>query len=291
MITKTVFKTRVEWLEYRGKDFKIGGSDIGTILGLDPFKTPYQFWYDYKNHLQVNPEQSQLYRGLFMEDGVAKWFEQESGEKVIKRSDEISVFHNSKYPDYFQVAPDRELFKNGRKTRPLLECKDTRLNILSLEDIKTESPQWYAQGQYQLGLMERDEFFLAINTGNKELLYTRFSFDQEYFNNIITYVSEWVNKYIFGDEMPPLTTVNDMAIAYPVSESKEIVIGTSLKEQIVELWKKKQAIKSLQKEEEVLKNKIVVEFKECDTMIYEGLPIATYKTNKNGNRILQIKIN
>lgn len=35
-------KDRAEWLEYR-KD-GIGSSEVATILGLNPWETPYQLW-------------------------------------------------------------------------------------------------------------------------------------------------------------------------------------------------------------------------------------------------------
>ena len=35
-------KDRNEWLEYRKSG--IGSSEVATILGLNPFETPYQLW-------------------------------------------------------------------------------------------------------------------------------------------------------------------------------------------------------------------------------------------------------
>ena len=36
------YKSREEWLQNRSKG--IGASEAGTVLGLNPWETPYQLW-------------------------------------------------------------------------------------------------------------------------------------------------------------------------------------------------------------------------------------------------------
>lgn len=287
MITKTVYKNRTEWLADRNKGFIVGGSNIGIILGLDPHTTPYQLWYKYKNN-EIAETSQRMFRGQFMEDAIAVWFENETGFKVVKKSAEIAVFKNDKYPTYMQVSPDRELFAHGAKSRPLVEIKDTAYRV-DIKNPDTLPKTWYLQVQYQMGMMERDLCYLVINDGNKALQYHPFEFDKEFFDEMIRKVIEWIDRYIIGDEIPPIMTAEDIAIAFPESMRQEKTVGTSFKETVFDpLMLKKEAAKRLDAEIEQLANRVKVEFEENDTIVYEGVMLATYKTNAKGIRTLKM---
>jgi putative phage-type endonuclease len=287
MTTKKVYKTREEWLADRNKGFIVGGSNIGIILGLDWHTTPYQLWYRHKNGEQDDTSQ-RMYRGQFMENAIAGWFENETGFKVVKKSAEISVFKNDKYPDYMQVSPDRELFAHGAKSRPLVEIKDTAYRI-DIANPETLPKSWYAQLQYQMGMMERELCYLVINDGNKNLQYHPFEFDPEFFYLMIKQVREWVERYIIGDEIPPITTPEDIAIAFPRSQPVEVQVGTTFKTDVYDqLAVKKEAAKRLDGEIEKLSNRMKCTFEAADTLVYEGMILATYKTNAKGVRTLKM---
>ena len=135
MITRTTYKTRQEWLHARNDTPVIGSSDAGTIMGLNPYMTPYQYWRVKKMEtLETAAEEDNdsMIRGRFKEDAIARMFEQVTGEKIVKRSEQIEVYRNDKYPPYMQAAPDREVFAAGRSTRYILECKDTKMHLPEL---------------------------------------------------------------------------------------------------------------------------------------------------------------
>lgn len=297
-ITTTYYKDRERWLNDRlytmdsegnkVKRFVVGGSNIGTILGFDPHCTPYQLWNNYHNAEPVVNDA--MYRGQFMEDAIARWFEHETGEKVIKSSAGIVVYHNDRYPDYFQCATDRELFK-GRKrfTRPILECKDTRYIIDSLDDLKEKNPNWYTQCQYMCGICERDSVFLAVCDGSKQLRWVEILFDRKFFDWMAQTAQQWVERYIIGGETPPLETAEDVVVAFPFPEPKTKVVDDIVNDDCDRLSIVRKSMKELKEEDNKLKDRIAVIFEDYDTLIYEGAIIATYKANKNGQRTLRVK--
>ncbi len=64
MSKSTLEMSRQEWLEDRKKG--IGGSDVGTILGLNKWKSPYQLWLEKqdKSYLK-NQKMNQLIGAMF----------------------------------------------------------------------------------------------------------------------------------------------------------------------------------------------------------------------------------
>lgn len=287
MIEKKVYRSREEWLAERTSGFIVGSSNIGTILGLNEYETPYQMWHAYKNG-EGKEVSERMHRGRFMEDAIANWFEFETGFKVIKRSSEIAVFKNDKYQDYIQVSPDRELFADGAKKRPLVEIKDTAYRI-DFENPDTLPKTWYAQIQYQLGVMERDLCYLVVNDGSKSLRYFPFLFDAPYFDAMMKEAIEWVERYIIGDDIPELTNSEDLRIAFPTVQSKSKSVGESFKCTVYEkLIINKQAAKIMDAEIERLSQKLKIQFEDCDTLDFEGQTIATYKPNSKGIRTLKL---
>ena len=76
---------RDEWLNWRRKG--IGGSDAATILGVSPFATARDLYYDKSNIVSANDEESnwvQMEIGHLLEDLVAKIF-----SKKMKEEDDV----------------------------------------------------------------------------------------------------------------------------------------------------------------------------------------------------------
>lgn len=288
MITKTVYKNREEWLEYRKGSPMMGSSDVGTILGLNPYCTPYQFWVNY--HTQAAQEQSNdsVLRGQYKEDAIARLFAAKTGERIIKRSAEIEVYHNDKYPDYVQVAPDRMLFARGRRTRGIVEIKDTRMPIVAVD--KENTPKmWYCQLMYQMGVMELDWGYLGIENGIKELVYGLFDFDAETQGYIMAYCCEWFERYILGTDIPPVETGEDARLAWPVAEDKIRLIGAETMQQIRTLKEQKRQRKELDEKIKKTEDDLRIFFEDYTALEYEGNIVATYRGAEDKPRKLLLK--
>lgn len=105
MITRVSFlnMSEEEWLEQRRKS--IGGSDAGTILGLNEYSSPYSLWAEKTG--KVIPEdisdKEAVRLGNDLEDYVAKRWCEKTGKKL--RRDNNFVY-NSDYP-FAHVQADR----------------------------------------------------------------------------------------------------------------------------------------------------------------------------------------
>lgn len=114
---------REQWLEYRRKG--IGGSDAAAVLGISPFHTGRDLYYDKLNIVTADDAENwvQLEVGTLLEPLVAKIFAHKTGYKIYRRP---FVFQHPLYPwmladlDYMVELPDG--------TTAILEIKTTNYN-------------------------------------------------------------------------------------------------------------------------------------------------------------------
>ena len=114
---------REQWLEYRRKG--IGGSDAAAVLGISPFRTGRDLYYDKLNIVTADDAENwvQLEVGTLLEPLVAKIFAHKTGYKIYRRP---FMFQHPLYPwmladlDYMVELPDG--------TSAILEIKTTNYN-------------------------------------------------------------------------------------------------------------------------------------------------------------------
>ena len=66
------YKNSQEWLSDRRNG--IGASEVGTILGLNPFETPYQLWRRKKGLDAPKQENFAMKAGHYLEDAVSLFY-------------------------------------------------------------------------------------------------------------------------------------------------------------------------------------------------------------------------
>lgn len=158
MITKTPITSREQWLEERKKT--VGGSEIGAILGMNPWQSAYSLWAERTGKVATFEGNLQTKVGTYLEDLVAKLFEEESGFKVQRTN---FIYRNDLYPA-LHATPDRLLV--GRKAG--LECKTT--SAFNAKKFRgTDFPgQYYAQAVQYMAVLDLPEWYIAVLVGNHE---------------------------------------------------------------------------------------------------------------------------
>lgn len=100
---------REQWLEYRRKG--IGGSDAAAVLGISPFRTGRDLYYDKLNIVTADDAENwvQLEVGTLLEPLVAKIFAHKTGYKIYRRP---FMF---RHPQYSIVVPSgvRDIMREG----------------------------------------------------------------------------------------------------------------------------------------------------------------------------------
>ena len=152
MITKIKTTNHEDWLEERKKS--LGGSDVGAILGMNEYSSPYTIWAEKTGKLPPFEGNEWTRLGNDLEGYVAERFTDASGLKVVNDS---YTWRNDKYP-HLHANIDRKVV--GMKAG--LECKITsELNAKSYRD--GEFPdRFYAQCVEYLAVTEYDRWYLAV---------------------------------------------------------------------------------------------------------------------------------
>lgn len=160
MKQKYYHESREEWLAFRKK--YIGGSDAGAVVGLNPYSSPYALWAEKTGRVPGFEGNLTTTVGSYLEDLVARLFEEETGKKVRR---EKATIVNDAYP--FACADlDRVLV--GEKA--FLEIKTTN-SLPAMKKIRGgEFPeQWWAQIVHYCAVTECDKAFLAVLVNCREL--------------------------------------------------------------------------------------------------------------------------
>lgn len=184
MITKIKTTTHEEWLEERKKS--LGGSDVGAVLGMNSYSSPYAVWAEKTGKLPPFEGNEWTRLGTDLEYYVADRFSEASGLKVVKDN---STWRNSKYP-HLHANIDRRVV--GMKAG--VECKLTS----ELNDKKYKNggfpDRFYAQCVEYLCVTEFERWFLAVliyGKGLKIYQMTRIPNDK---------VPEWCEASVYVDD-------------------------------------------------------------------------------------------
>lgn len=200
-----------QWLGYRRKG--IGGSDAAAVLGISPFRTARDLYYDKLNIAAVVEDDENWVAkkmGHLLEDLVAEIFERKTGFKVYQIK---KMFQHPLYPymladvDYFIELP-------GGQTA-ILEIKTTNYNAKDhwWKDGKEIVPVYYeAQGRHYMAVMNVDEVYFCCLYGNNEdeAIIRRLKRDDTYESELIALEGYFWNDHVLACVPPPYMEEGDL---------------------------------------------------------------------------------
>lgn len=271
-------KDRQEWLQHR--EAGIGSSEVATIVGLNPWETPYQLWRRKKGLDAPKQENFAMKAGHYLEDAVAQFWMDETGQQVIKSSAGDWLIVNNDKP-YMRVSPDRTYWLNGlphnSKNKGILECKTTQLSI----DADDLPKHWFCQVQYQLGVAELEQGSLAWLCSGREFGYKNLSFVPDFYAWLVEEVDRFWIDCIQGNREPEPTSVQDILLKFNRhTDGKIVETSDEIFQAYSELTSLKQKIAELDKEKAELEERMKLGFGDAEGLSYGGETIATWKSPK-----------
>jgi len=147
-----------EWYSYRREH--IGSSDIAAVLGLSPWKTPYQLWLEKTGRKEESEPNSAMIRGKVLEPKARQVYIDFTGNIIIP-----NICTSPKWS--VAMASLDGISEDGSL---IVEIKCPSLNVFNLSLEKVIPPHYLAQIQWQLWV-----------TGAKEAHY--FCYLEEGFSN------------------------------------------------------------------------------------------------------------
>ena len=269
-----------EWLNLRKQG--IGSSEVGTILGVNPYETPYQLWRRKMGFDPAVEETFAMKAGHYLEDAVSMFFADATGYEIDKGSagDWLAV---SDAKSFMRVSPDRIYLKGGNTDKGILECKTTQMDI-ERDDV----PQhWFAQLQYQLGVAEIQQGSLAWLISGRKFGYKEYAFNQEFFEMLSERVERfWVDN-ILGQQAPEAANVDDIVLRSPRHVVGKMASATpELIEACAEIKQLKDERAAMNERKIALESQVKMAMDDAESLVasdMSGKPVvlATWKAAKD----------
>lgn len=279
-------QSRIDWLKQRQSG--IGGSEIAAIVGLNQYKTPMQIWESKVNPVQDEETSQPAYWGTVLEDVVAKEYALRTGNKVQRLTKQM------RHPDFqFAIANiDRAVinptisgnvrWKDGKLTTDrILECK-TANGFAAKQWGEAGSDQvpdsYLIQCQWYLGITGASVCDLAVLIGGQDFRIYTINRDDDLINDLLQQGAafwELVKNNIAPDPINYPEAVKKWAIS---DSSLSVQADDLLINDLDKIQSIKASIKELETQEDEIKARVVYALKEAETLIYQGVKVATCKT-------------
>lgn len=213
VLVDTVGLTEEEWLSYRRRG--ICGSDVAALLGISPWRTARDLYYDKLNVASVEDEESNwvaLEMGHLLEPLVAKIFERKTGYKIYQIK---KMFQHSKHlwmladVDYFVELPDG--------TTAILEIKTTNYNARDnwwLDGEETIPIYYESQGRHYMAVMDVNRCFFCCLYGNNEdeTIIREIRRDIAYEEEMVYLEQYFWENHVLTKTPPPYTEDGDLVV-------------------------------------------------------------------------------
>lgn len=213
VLVDTANLSREEWLAWRRKG--VGGSDVAAIMGISPFHTARDIYYDKLNIAPIEEDDNNWVAkemGNLLEDLVARIFQKRTGYEVYKVK---KMFYHPMHPfmladvDYFVKLPDG--------TTAILEIKTTNYNATGswwLDGEKIVPVYYEFQGRHYMAVTDIDRVFFCCFYGNteEEVIIREITRDMAYEDEMIFLEQNFWENHVQTKTPPPYTEDGDLII-------------------------------------------------------------------------------
>lgn len=272
------------WL--RERRLGIGGSDIGAIVGVNPWKTALDVFLDKTGQAPVVEPNASMQLGTALEPFVVKNYEKETG---LRCEEQIGMFHNG----VLCVNIDRIVDMGNGLTQKngiviserILEAKTSR------HEWSDGVPNSYqCQVQWYMGAFEsvKQTDVAVYYTGGQKDPFHIFPVmrDDDVFAFLKDKAEEFWNKYVLTNTMPPPQNEDDCRFIWAKESPKKVSVADA---RIIETIRKIRAIRQQMDELEEQDSKLVSEVMAAmgDAEILKtssgmtGVVLATWKAPKD----------
>jgi len=250
----------------------IGGTDAPVILGVSPWKSPYQLWLEKTG--QEEPEDisglDHVHFGVVLEDVVAREWALRHNRKV-RRMNKRAV--HPKY-DFILAQIDRRIAGGG-----ILECKTT--GARNSDDWLSGPPAHYwVQVQHQLMTTGIDDAAIAVLIGGQRYADFDVVADKKFQADLLDLELDFWDKVQRGIPPDPISTEEAKRVWQKYTPLEVYASEEDIKN-IKTLLDVRAKIEELEKQEEVAKLALMSALKDIgDTLIVNNVPVVSWKSQQ-----------
>jgi len=264
-------KNKQEWLMER-KSY-IGGSDLGAIAGLNPYRTALDVYLD-KTSDDIACETSPAMRwGTLLEDTIAKEYAEVTGYDV--EIEPNTIYH----PEYEFLGANIDRWADNK--RRILECKTASfLKAKEWGDLGTDQiPESYLiQNATYSAVCNVPVVDTAVLIGGQDFRIYTYNRNKELEEKLIKIACNFWHNHIEKRIPPKCVNTRDTFNLFPQSNYHEIVAEDNIIEKLEQLKNAKEEESRIADTIEKLKTDIQEFMRDYDVLIdNQGNVIATWK--------------
>ncbi len=280
-LTKTKVANVREDIEKRNG--YIGGSDIGTIMGVNQWKSPYTLWAEKTGLIEVEDisDKDAVWFGVMEEDIIAKRFTMKTELKVKKSN---YAYGCKEYP-YLRGHVDRIASKGkwGLEIKTTSSWNKTKYD----EGEIPESHYW--QCMFYMFLTGWDTWYLATKRDNRFYI-TKISRDDEAIERMLDACEDFWNHVQSGEPVEidgSDSTQETLEQMYPEEHQGETVNLESQEDTLLALLELGTQEKNLKELKTKYQNEIKAVLGEAEKG-ETGQFIVSWKANAKGTRVFRL---
>jgi len=279
----------------RTRPLGLGGTDIGAILGLSPYKTPLELWSDLVSGEQpASRDLIHLRFGQHAESFIASEYERATGLFTAQHSP--TLFHKKLgfmfgHVDRFVLdTPDTPAVVDGTITaNKLLECKTSSAfskNDWGEPGTDQVPPLYLVQCAWYLAITECQAADLAVLIGNSDFRIYTIERDMELEGLILSHAQHFWHEHVIAQIPPEPISVQDAALLFPKeSAGMSVEADEKLLKSIRSYQESTSKSQTLSSECERLKLEILSYMGQAEKLTHAGKTLATWKCSKPTTRI------
>lgn len=265
--------SREEWLAQRQRG--LGGSDAGTIMGVNKWKSKFQLYLEKSGEYYEEVNNDYVYFGNLLEDVVAKEFERRSGKKV-RRKNQMLV-----HPEHDFMLANLDRVVVGEKA--LLECKTTsEYNLAEWEG--DEVPASYlCQIQHYLAVTGYEKAYVAVLCGGNKFIWKEIPRDDELIDIIIENEKQFWEDHVLAGISPAIDgsdAASDLLKKLYPTDNGESIMFTEKEDQLLDaLESVKNEMAELEELKKRYENQLKMELEEAQQGVSSRY-IVSYKASE-----------
>jgi putative phage-type endonuclease len=277
-----------------GRPWGIGGSDIGAILGLSPYRSPVEVWAEKVGTAQCAGEAVHLRYGQHLEPFVAREYERATG---LVTHVHAGTIRHPLHPHLFAHV-DRLVSRDGQGVldaqgnvcaTTLLECKTaSAFSAAQWGRAGTDHvPHAYlVQCVWYTALTGCTEAHLAVLLGNSDLRVYRIGHDPALGERLVKSALDFWDDHVMAGVPPAPTTRDDVLALYPRETPGRVVEAdpTTLS-QLRRLQRIQGLTKRLDAESQRVKDQLAIRMGPAERVCHNGQTLATWRAGSPTSRV------
>jgi putative phage-type endonuclease len=274
----------------------LGGSDLGAILGLNPWRTPFAVWQEKTGRAEPFTGNLQTRFGSYAEEFVAREYSERTGRQVQRYT---AMLRHRQAPlighvDRLVVPAGAKRASHRHEIRTNLGLEAKTAHALAAargddwgEDGTDQVPQSYlVQCATYMALTECQHWDLACLFGNSDFRIYHLIRDAELEAMLIDEASRWWQNHVIADIPPDPSSEAEARQRWAAHVPGKVI---DLDHDTLALLREYAALKeqerAIESELKAVRDRLIPALADADAVTHGAVTMATFRANKDSIKV------